>query len=279
VRAMIDPDSTIDFSGFPHYAEMPHLDFFTALGFPYTIYADLSQTAIVMPDKPGEADIAVMLTLMGRMGESTGYPTTQVSVVSPKDQAAFQDRDLLLIGAAPNQSLLTLWGEHLPAMISGDNRRVSQPVRSVSFLYDWLGFDTEPDTAVATQETLNDHGPLAAVLGFESPITPQRSVVAVTAAQSGDMVQILDALDDPGLNKSMRGNAVFVHAGKVDSFLTGKTYTLGAIPFWTTVWFPLLRHPLLLAILCLFIVLLLLYLMRRLYKAIAKTKVTDEDDE
>jgi len=279
VRAMIDPDSTIDFSDFPHYAEMPHLDFFTTLGFPFTIYADLSQTAVILPENPTEPDIAVMLTLLGRMGESTGYPATQVSVLGPRDITALQDRDLLLIGAASNQNLLTQWGEHLPAMISGENRRISQPVRSVSFLYDWLGFDTEPDTTVATQETLSDKGPLAAVLGFESPVTPQRSVVAVTATEPGDMLQILDALDDAVLNKSMRGSVVFVHAGKVDSFLTGNTYTLGAIPFWTNVWFPLLHHPLLLAFIFVCTLLLLLYLLRRVYKAIAKTNVSDDDDD
>ena len=48
----IDPDSTIDFSHFVHYAQLPNLAFFANSGFPFTRFADLSQTAVVMPDRP-----------------------------------------------------------------------------------------------------------------------------------------------------------------------------------------------------------------------------------
>jgi hypothetical protein len=40
-----------------------------------------------------------------------------------------------------------------------------------------------------------------------------------------------------------------------------------------------MRHPLLLALSCVFAALLLLYLLRKVYKAIAKTNLPDEDDE
>ncbi|MFI4941199.1 MAG: cellulose biosynthesis cyclic di-GMP-binding regulatory protein BcsB [Burkholderiales bacterium] len=277
VRAIIDSDSTIDFSGFPHYAEMPHLGYFATAGFPFTKYADLAQTVVVLPEVATAQDISVMLTLLGRMGESTGYPATQVSVVGPKDQAAFKDRDLLLIGAAPSQSLLDQWGEQLPALITGDYRRISQPVRSVSFLYDWLGFGTEPDPAVATQEVMRDHGPLAALLGFESPVTSSRSVVAVTAAQAPDLLQILDVLDDDGLTKAMHGSAVFVRSGKVDSVLAGNTYTIGSLPFWTIPWFALMQRPILLAFVSFLAGVLLLYALWRMFKAVAKFGARDDE--
>src|SRR5688500_5567815 len=78
VKAVVSPDSSIDFSGFPHHAQMPTLNHFATIGFPFTRYADLSQTVVVLPDKPVAADIEAMLGLMGRMGESTGYPATRV---------------------------------------------------------------------------------------------------------------------------------------------------------------------------------------------------------
>jgi cellulose synthase operon protein B len=248
VRAMIDPDSTIDFSGFPHYAEMPHLGYFSTAGFPFTKFADLAQTAVVMPDVPGTDDVSVMLTLLGRMGESTGYPATQVSVVGPQQESALKGKDLLLIGTAPNQGLLEKWGDKLPAIISGPNRRISQPTRSVNFLYDWLGFGTAPDPDVATQEHIQGSGPLAALLGFESPLSSGRSVVAITAVDTKDMAQALDALDNEVLVKAMHGSAVFVRGDKAESVLAGDTYTLGAVPFWTKIWFPLTQHPILFAI-------------------------------
>ena len=44
----IDPNSTIDFSGFYHFARLPDLKLFTVSGYPFTKYADLSQTLVLM---------------------------------------------------------------------------------------------------------------------------------------------------------------------------------------------------------------------------------------
>ncbi|WP_194720757.1 cellulose biosynthesis cyclic di-GMP-binding regulatory protein BcsB [Noviherbaspirillum malthae] len=245
VRAMVDSDSTIDFSGFPHYAEMPNLGYFSTAGFPFTKYADLAQTAVVMPENAGAQDIEVMLTLLGRMGESTGYPATRLTVTGPKDEGALKDKDLLLIGTAPGQGLLAKWGEKLPAIISGPNRRISQPERSVNFLYDWLGFGTRPNPDVATQEHIQGDGPLAALLGFESPLSSGRSVVAVTAVESRDLTRVLDVLENDGIARSMHGSATFVRGDKAESVLAGDTYTIGTLPFWTVIWYPITQRPIL----------------------------------
>lgn len=268
VRAMIDQDSTIDFSGFPHYAEMPNLGYFATIGFPFTKYADLAQTTVVMPQTPNAADIEVMLTLLGRMGEATGYPATRVTVTGPGDEAALKDHDLLLVGTTANQALLAKWGDKLPAIIAGPDRRISQPVRSVNFLYDWLGFGTEPDPNIATQELLRGNGPLAALLGFESPVTSGRSVVAVTAVDDKDMAQTLDVLENEGVSKTMHGSAVFVRGTKVDSILAGKTYTLGVLPFWVPIWYFLVERPLLLGALGIAGLVLFVFLFWRLLKSL-----------
>jgi len=259
VRAMIDPDSTIDFSGYPHYAEMPQLGYFATAGFPFTKFADLQETTVVLPAVPTAHDIEVMLTLLGRMGEFTGYPATRFAVAGPTDRAALKGRDLLLIGTAPNQRLLDEWGERLPAAISGAHRRISAPVRAATPLYDRLGFETAPDPSVASQKTMRGDGPLAALFGFESPVSSGRSVVAATATGDADLTQVLDVLDNAGLAKSMDGSAVFIRGDKVDSILAGDTYTIGVLPFWLSLWYPLAERPLLLWALALAAVLLLLY--------------------
>lgn len=273
VRAMIDADSKIDFSGYPHYAEMPNLGYFSTAGFPFTKYADLSQTTVVMPESPSRYDVEVMLTLLGRMGESTGYPATRVQVAGPKDEAALKDRDLLIIGASPHQTLLDKWSSKLPAVISGQSRKISQPTRAVSVLYDWLGFGTEPDPVVATQENIKGDGSLAAILGFESPLTRERSAIAVTAVEANGMTQVLDVLEDEGIAKSMHGSAVFVRNKKIDSVLAGETYTIGVLPFWTALWFPLSEHPILLALMSVLAVLIFAFAIWRSLKAIANKRL------
>jgi hypothetical protein len=246
---------------------MPHLGYFATLGFPFTKYADLAQTAIVMPQTPSAHDIEVMLTLLGRMGEATGYPATRVAIAGPSDESLLKDHDLLLIGTAANQGLLAKWTENLPAVITGPDRRISQPVRTVNFLYDWLGFGTEPDPRVATQEILRGNGPLAAMLGFESPLSAGRSVVAVTAVEDKDMAQVLDVLENEGIAKNMHGSAVFVRGDKVESILAGKTYTIGVLPFWVPIWYFLTEHRLLLIVLSLAAAVILAFALWRLLKA------------
>lgn len=276
VRAMIDPDSTIDFSGYPHYAKLPHLGYFATAGFPFTRYADLQETAVVMPANPSTQDIEVMLTLLGRMGESTGYPATRVVVASPDDMAALKDKDLLLIGTAPNQPLVEKWGERLPAMIAGANRRISEPARAVNFLYDWFGFGTDPDPSPAMRGIMRGDGPLAAMLGFESPLSSSRSVVAITAVHDNDLVQVLDVLENEALTRGMYGSAVFVRGDKVESILAGDTYTTGVLPFWLALWYPLAERPILLAGLLLTGGLLLLYGVWRGVRRIAARRGTEQ---
>ena len=58
-RAAIDPDSTIDLTGFPHYTAMPNLAYFANSGYPFTKYADLAETVVIMPDTPVVQDVEV----------------------------------------------------------------------------------------------------------------------------------------------------------------------------------------------------------------------------
>ena len=156
-------------------------------------------------------------------------------------------------------------------MISGPNRRISEPARSVNFLYDWLGFGTEPDTSVVNQKMLHGDGALAAVLGFESPVTSGRSVVAVTAVDDKDMGRVLDVLQDEGIARNMHGSAVFVRGDRVDSILAGNTYAMGELPFWLSIWYPLTQRPILLAILVLASGVLGLYALWRGIKRIGRS--------
>ncbi|MDR3452356.1 MAG: cellulose biosynthesis cyclic di-GMP-binding regulatory protein BcsB, partial [Rhodoferax sp.] len=50
MRGLIDPDSTLDLTGYNHYIALPNLGVFNDSGFPFTRLADLSQSAVVLPD-------------------------------------------------------------------------------------------------------------------------------------------------------------------------------------------------------------------------------------
>lgn len=222
VKAAVSRDSTIDFTGFPHYARMPNLDHFASVGFPFTRFADLSQTVVVLPEKPGGADIEAMLGLLGRLGEATGYPSTRVRIAAPRNEAALADADLLLIGASPQQVLLDKWSGALPASLSGPS---------------------------ASRASFEGAGPLAAVYGFESPVTSGRSVVAVTALTPDQMLRVLDALDNSEMRRAFGGSAAFVLPDKVESAQVGRTYSVGFLPPWTGAEYWLSEHPVVLGVL------------------------------
>lgn len=248
VKAAIAPDSTIDFSGFPLYTRLPNLAHFAALGFPFTRYADLSQTVVVLPEKPVAADIEAMLGLVGRLGESAGHPATRLRLATPKDEAQLAGVDLLLVGAPPQQSLLAKWSESLPGTLSGSTRGVGISRRPLDALYDWMGLGPPVDTAVMSQVTFEGSGPIAAVYGFESPISSGRSVVAVTAVVPDQLLRVLDALESSTQRKAVRGSVAFVLPGKVESMLVGRTYSHGFLPPWTGASDWIAAHPWLSAI-------------------------------
>lgn len=243
VRAMIDADSTIDFTGFPHYAVMPNLGYFVTAGFPFTKYADLGQTAVILPDVPSAPDIEVLLTLLGRMGESTGYPATRVVVTSSSKAGSVKERDLLLIGTTAKLALLDTWKDQLPAAISGQERRISQPARPSNVWFDRLDLSSGGDGQIAVENMMQGDGSLAAIMGFESPLATGRSIVSITAVQDSHMRQVLDILENEETVRSMHGSAIFVQGERVQSVLAGTTYTLGHVPVWLPFKFWIIQQP------------------------------------
>ena len=76
-------DSYLDLRGYPHYAPLPNLEIFANAGFPFTRFADLSETTVVLPPTPTEQEIETFVTLMGHFGRQTGFPALRVTVAGP----------------------------------------------------------------------------------------------------------------------------------------------------------------------------------------------------
>jgi len=275
VRDMIDADSTIDFSGFPHYAEMPNLGYFASAGFPFTKYADLSQTVVVLAEHPNMYDIEVMLALMGRMGESTGYPATQFSVAHANESERLKNVDLLVIGNALHEGVLKSWSDKLPVAVRNGSLRNSEPNSNRNSVFDWLNMDFISKPAPIALQQINQNGSLAVMQGFESPLSNKRSVVAVVSSQAKDITLTLDALDR--MNSDFHGSVAFIHPNKIESVLVGNTYTIGNLPFWLSIWYPLASHPILLGIFAVLAVLVFTFALWRTLRVLAGKRLKTED--
>ena len=126
--ASIDAESTIDFSQFPKFAALPNLAFFAQMGYPFTRLADLSETSVVLPDRPAVEEINVYLTVMAKMGESTAYPVTNHRLIRAADITSAADTDLIVIGSGQNQLLFSAWAKHLPMTVENGTRAIKEPI-------------------------------------------------------------------------------------------------------------------------------------------------------
>ncbi len=242
VHASIDPDSTIDLTSFPHYTAMPNLALFANAGFPFSKYADLAQTVLVLPDSYNRTDVESLLFLLGRMGRHTGIAAMRFRLTTAKDLKPDEDADLIVIGASSGRDLLAEWGANLPFLLDR-SRRTLKPGLTANWLPREL-FANDAPTAAA-KVVLDSPGPLAALLAFESPLKAGRSVVAIAASASEQMPQALTALEDDGLVSNVRGDTVLVRDRNLASFRLADTYHVGHLPWLLGLWLFLSAHPLL----------------------------------
>lgn len=249
VRGSVEADSTIDISGFPHFIAMPDLAAFGNAGFPFTRMADLSESAVVMPDKPGAQEYAAYLGLMGVMGRVTGYPALGVTVAQAQQVERLADKDLLVIASGGNQPLLKQWASSIPALLQGETKSF-QMSDFANRLLRWWGFGEDSSVhARRSQVAFSSDSTDALVAGFESPLRGGRSVVLVASNQPAGLSQVMDALLDAEMLKHVQGSTTVIRGKQVDSLVAEKNYHVGQLgPLLYTQWF-LSRNPLLLIVL------------------------------
>ena len=257
LQAAIDSESTLDFSGFPHYVAMPNLSYFSSLGFPFTRMADLSETAVVLPDRPNVDEMGMYLVLMGRMGEATGYPALRHEVITASDIEKMADRDLLVIGSANNQKLMGLWADRMPMVQTGGERRLREPNVSWRPTYRWEQKDIDPSASNTPSVSLSGVGNLTTLMAFESPLKSTRSVVFVYADKSADLRKISDLVTDSERVATIQGDFVVVDDKSINHVKVGDTYYLGSLPWLSKLSWFFSDHPLLLALIVFLVAVLL----------------------
>jgi cellulose synthase (UDP-forming) len=264
VRASIDPDSTIDLSDAHRFALLPNLAFFAGAGFPFTRMADLSETAVVLPDRPNTVEVSAFLELVGRLAATVGLPATGLAVVGPARLQEVADRDLIVLGPLGRQSALnTLMREgQAPVRLDGERLAIAlpAPMRDVGrTLMTLLGGAPGAERQRAAARLASPPEGFGALLGFESPLAEGRSVVALVSAVPAGLEGLLAVLRDPQRQPQVQGDVTIVTPGAVESFRTGQTYWHGRLPFWLWPEFYLGARPLvmlgILAVACLLIAL------------------------
>lgn len=275
VSASVDADSTVDISGFHHFMAMPNLAAFANAGYPFTRMADLSETAMVMPNAPGTDDVTNLLTVLGRVASSTGYPATNVTVISADDVDKHAGDDLFVLGSQTNQPLFSRWQDKLPLFANPGGRLK---------LTDWLVDHFSPfltrdlrrtDLPTVADVHLTVRNDDVVLMGFQSPLDGNRSVVALMTGNPERVGDFFEAWFKPSTLKDFQGSVVLLQDKKLTSLDGNQTYHVGHLPFWIWLQWYFSGHPVLMALGLLLICILLAlpvrwYLNRRAAARLAK---------
>ncbi len=232
LRMSVDPDSTIDLSRGYRFTSLPNLAFFVNSGFPFTRYADLSETAVVIPDRPSTVEISAFLALMGRLGALTGYPVVRVSVVRPDAATAAGDKDLLVVGTLGRLQGAAELFRKAPVQMNGTRLQTALPstLDSVRRIFGDSGESDRNRASTVLSTGLTEE--TAALVGAESPTRPGRSVVAVLAAAPQGLEGVISTFRDTTQAPLIQGDLSLITGGRATSYRVGATYAVGSLPLW-----------------------------------------------
>ncbi|MFP1176465.1 IS481 family transposase [Klebsiella pneumoniae] len=138
-----------------------------------------------------------------------------------------------------------------------------------------------PDDEARTPNTRTDitsSGPMAAVIGFQSPYNDQRSVVALLADSPRGNELLTNALNDSGKRAAMFGSVAVIRESGVNSLRVGDIYYVGHLPWFERIWFALSNHPILLAIFAAISIVLLAWVLWRMLRIISRRRLSLDDE-
>ena len=267
VQESIDPDSTIDLSKTERFTSLPNLAFFVNSGFPYTKMADLSDTAIVLPDQLTAQDIQAYLELMGTMGDSTGDPAVRATVVTANAVNQQSDKNLIVLGSIDRQPLIASWAQNSKLRVEGSHLRVGM-TSALDRVYTVLDPNAEAERTRVDQLLVSQGDNLAAMIGLRSPLNASRSAVIITGSSPDKLLTVINTFRNRDLNPLIQGDLMIAGEGRVTSFRIGDEYSVGTLPVMTKLRWWLGNSPLILILFTLIGVLLIAlvayWLLRRL---------------
>jgi hypothetical protein len=271
-HVVIEDESTIDFSNYHHFIAMPDLRVFANAGFPYSRMADLSDTLVVVSKQPTPAQVSTLLDTLGMIGAQTGLPAVKVALTDSADEIKKRDADLMVIGSLPEKlkddKRLDLLMEAALSWVKMPYRQTPLPSIMVS------PADRVPDV----RTTISSQGPMAAIVGFQSPFHSQRSVVALLADSPRGYELLNGALNDSGKRAAMYGSVSVIRESGVNSLRVGDIYYVGHLPWFERIWYALANHPVWLAICAAISVVLLAWILWRVLRMLSRRRLDPEDE-
>lgn len=246
-RGSIDPESTLDFSNLPHYTRMPNLTAFANGGYPFSIMADLSDTAIVLPANPTPLEIRSYLNVMGLFGQWTGLPATRTSLIVSDKPETIGSKNWLALGTSDRLGWLNTANMNLPMVLNATERSMGLPP-AIQWLKGLWQSDTELQPSDSARALIQTAGSLGAIMGFESHLAPKKAGLVVTGTDQDSFERAVAALSDYGDVAKIKGSVSLIRGDDIQSYSLGETYISGALPWWLRLRIAFSEYPALIAV-------------------------------
>ncbi|MCL6463157.1 MAG: UDP-forming cellulose synthase catalytic subunit [Acidobacterium ailaaui] len=249
--------SYVDLRGIQHWAAMPNLELFANAGFPFTRFADLSQTRIILPAQPSQQEMEAYLMLLAYFGEQTGYPALRVSTGDAAKMGG--DEDYLVLGTAGDQPAFARLNEQLPVRVQDGGLTVRDTGGMFAAIKRawWQVAEMRPDWWWKLGRYDHDglieslsQAPETLLQGIESPWKPHRSVVTITFRDNDAVGAFAAAFWKASMSGDISESVSVLHGKQFSSYRLGERYYhVGDLPLWDRIRYMLRSFPWLIVVL------------------------------
>ncbi|MDQ7728411.1 UDP-forming cellulose synthase catalytic subunit [Halomonas sp. SpR8] len=276
IETRLYPDSYLDMSDAQHFAVLPELSYWLSAGFPFTQWADLSQTTLMLASEPDAVEISTALSLIGRMAASTGYPSTALDVrkgLMLNDSLA--QRDILVVAQADQLEDSELNNHIGPFSLQQGALRVT-PLSLLNRLNLWAQAQWGRDVE-RSRNRLGSQAQEQVLMGVRSPLNPMRSIVLATAFDDKGMRSLPETIDQPIISRQAVGDLVLISPNQeVSAYQVGPRSARGEM-----VWHRLIRWyagqyiiPMLLAVVAVLLLLAVFFYSALKRRALRRANIT-----
>ena len=255
IKSRIEDNSFIDLSHTRHFTLLPNLSYFVGASFPFTRLADYSQTVLMLPSMPGNAEISTLLEMAGRSGNATGVALTHNSVMfgipaGGTSLGRLQHSDVLAVStlsqSAFNQAML----QGTPYEVNGHTLGVKEPTL-LDNLRGWLTGDWYRQ-AVDADRYFSSNEDWRGFISYGSPWNDERVVVMTLATDDAQLSRLHHDLTSQRINAGIRGDtAIITDENGIRSFRVGAQFPSGQMPWYMMVIWYANQHAVVLALLAL----------------------------
>jgi cellulose synthase (UDP-forming) len=231
-------DSYLDLRGYPHYAPLPNLEIFANSGFPFTRFADLGNTTVILPASPTPEEIEAFVTLMGHFSRQTGFPALRVTVAGAEAMKTGSKQDFLVIGTGDDQPAFEKIANYLPVSLSSGRTQVHDTQGFFSPIHHawWKAQQDHTESG----DLIASGTPDAVIEGIESPFSSDSSVVAIHLKDAATFAPFMQTFLFVQQASDIQGSVSMLLGTRFQSFRPGSAvYHVGMLPWWTrlTLWF------------------------------------------